>query len=139
MDLAMCQRAHCVFLAAEDSCGSSVREPLMTGNLDDTPLRRNVSLEDDQASIWLDWVRELAHHILPRYLNRCAGFSTESTPARSHLLSIDQASSDEPLHQQRHSSGTIQVDRYISPARLQVGQQRRALADRIEIVDGKGN
>src|SRR6202158_6124854 len=113
MDLAMCQRAHCVFLAVEDSCGSSVIEPLVTSNLNDTPLRRNVSLEDDQASIWFDWVRELAHHILSWCLNRCAGFFTDSRPARSHLLSIDQASSDEPLHQQRHSSGTIQVDRYI--------------------------
>src|SRR6266516_4187936 len=74
IDLAMRHRAHSVLLAVEDSCRSPVIEPLVPGDLDYTPFRRNVSFEDDQASIWLDWVRKRTYHILALRLNRHTRF-----------------------------------------------------------------
>src|SRR5436305_5508281 len=114
-------------------------EALVTGDFDHASLGREIPFKDDQASVWLDWVGERTYHILARCLYRHAGFLTDSPSARGQLLRIDQASGNEPLNQQWHSSGTIQIDRHILPARLQIGQQGSTLAYYIKILDDEGN
>src|SRR2546423_3077251 len=131
--------AHGIFLATEDTCWPSMVEALVTGDFDHTSLGREIPFKDDQASVWLDWVGERTHHILARCLYRHAGFLTDGPSARSQLLRIDQAGGNKPLNQQWHSSGTIQIDRHILPAWLQISQQRSTLAYCIKIVDDEGN
>ncbi len=109
-------------------------QPLVTGNLDHTSFWRDISLENNQAPTRLDRVAQWMHHILARRLHRPTGFFAQCSSTRSHLLPIDQTSGNKPLNQQGHSAGAIQVDSHISSARLQIGKQRRAPADRIEIV-----
>ena len=111
----------------------------MTSNLDHTSLWREVSFEDDQASIWLERVGDWTHNILALCLHRLTRLFTDRLSARSHLCPIDGTGSNEALYQKRYASGTIQVNSHIASARLEIGQQRGTLADRIKIVDGEGN
>ena len=96
--------------------------------LDHTPLWGEISLEDDQAPTRFERVRERSYHVLPRCFHSHAGFFANGSSARRYLLPINQPGCNESLHQERHSAGAIQVNRYIAPAWLQIGQQRSAPA-----------
>ena len=50
-------------------------------------------------------------------------------------VGVQQPGLEQALEHERHAAGLVQLGRDVLPAGLQVAQQRRALGDRVELVD----
>ena len=128
-------RGEGVLLALEHPRRAPVVRPLVAGHLHHAALGREVPVEDDQASGRAHRLGQRAHHLLPRCLARARGMIGPAAAVRGEGFPVELSGFDETLHQERHAAGPIKVHRHVPPAGLQIGQQRRASAHPVEVVD----
>ena len=107
----------------------------MTGHLDDAAFRRNRPAENDQATALLNRIAEGPDHFLARSLLRIRGLFGKRAAGNRHDRPVYKATVGQPLRDHRNATGLIDVHRHEAAGRFQVHQQRRALADGLEIVD----
>src|SRR5919107_967703 len=124
---------HGLLLGFVDTRGALVMEARIAGNLDNTALGGQVTLEDHEPTRLVQAVFDGDHHVLVRDLfdafdllgYRAAGGGDLSAV---HETSFDEAASDEP-----RAAYAIEVHGSISAAGLEVGDDRGPFADPLEV------
>src|SRR5262249_38045566 len=119
---------HRVLFAFEDSHRASVVRALVPRDLDDRAFGREVPFQDHKPAARFDGFVGGVYHILPRSLTGQFRLLPDGQSTDGHLAAVDIALFDEPARDQADSARAPQVNRRIFPARLQVGDQRRAFA-----------
>ena len=106
----------------------------MAGQLDHTPFRGQVAVQDLDPPGWLQRLAQRPDHLLTgRLLGR--GRDLLQRPAIDVTdLGMDQAGLEEPPGEQPEPAGAVQVGGHITAAWLEVGIDRRAGGDLVEVL-----
>ena len=139
LDRAAGDRGHRVLLAVEDARRAAVVGALVPRHLDHAALRRQVALEYHQPAGRLERVLDGVDDVLAGRLGRRGGLLGERAPGDGALRAVDQAGADQPPRQDGDAARLVDVGGGVAPARLEVGDQRGAAADGVEVVDRQGH
>ena len=94
-------------------------------------------MQDDEAAGFLQRLIERSDDLLAGSFFRLAGFFGESSSGHGHRRSLREFSVEQALGDDRDAAGFVDVGGDVFSGRLQVREQRRALADFLEVVDGE--
>src|SRR5262249_55809657 len=126
-----------VFLTVEYPGRAAVPLQRVVGDLDHAPLRSQVPLEDDEAALRAERVRERPHHFLAGSLLRGGALLLQGAAGDGQRRPVRVATFYQAPGQHRDAAGAVQLRSSEPPARLQVAQKRRAPRDAVEIVQGQ--
>jgi hypothetical protein len=127
--------SHGGLLAVEDARGADVQPPLVAGELDHAAVGREVAAQDRQPAAGLDRVVQRPHDALSRRLGRLASVVADGPAGHRHRVLVQQAGLEQSPGDERDAAGLVEVRRDVPAPGLEVAQQRRPRADRVEVVD----
>ena len=108
---------------------------LVAGELDDAAVRRDVAAQDREAAGRFERVRERAHDLLAGGLRASAACSPIVRPVTVGASAFSSPASLQALEHERHAAGFVELGGDVLPPGCRSHEQRRALGDRLELVD----
>ena len=113
-----------------------MQQPLVSGDLDDAAVGREVAAQDHESAGFLERVLGGCDDFLPGRFFRARRFLRASVrPVGVSVVAADQTAVDHPLRDQADAAGRVDVERDVRAAGSQIGDDRRPFADAVEIVD----
>ena len=123
-----------VFLAVEHARRTGVRRLRVARHLDHRAFGREIALQDDEAAGLLDRIRHRPDDLFLARLLHLREFLRHRLAADADRVAVEEPRVEQALAQQGSAARAIEVGRDVLAARLEVGDQRRPLADAIEIL-----
>ena len=114
-------------------------QAFVAADLGHASLGREVAVQNHQAAGFLQRLVQRRNHFLVRRFDGASCFSAQRLAAHRHRVLVKMFALQQTVRQQANSSGAVHIGSDKTPRRLQVGQQRRAFADFLEIVDVQGD
>ena len=136
LDAAVRDGVHRGLLALEDARRTGVEAALVPDELDDAALGGEVAAQDGQAAARLDRIVERADDAAGQWPRRPRRRCSPMVLAgdRDRVL-VEHPGLAQALRDERHAAGLEEVDGDVLAAGLEVAEQRRRLADAVEVVD----
>ena len=107
----------------------------MAGDLDHTPIGRQVALEHDQTPCSLYRVGRWINHLLAGGFPGGGRFLPNRPAGHGDGVLVQEPQLFEPMRHKTDATRFIKVGRNKASARLQVGKQRNPLVDPVEIIE----
>jgi hypothetical protein len=126
---------HGVLFAVEHPRPAAMVDAIIARDFDHTSLGRQVALQNHQPARGLERIRQGAHYVLTRRFHGGIGLFTDGTAGDGHLFRIQEPCLEQAFGDEGNTASALQIDRGVTPARLQISQQRRARADGVEVID----
>ena len=137
LDVSAGDRVHGGLFVLEDLGRAAMPQVTAPGHLHDTALRGEVALQDDQAAGWLDRGVQGANHVLTRRLDSSGTRLGERLASHGDLRAVRETAFHQAPRDQLDPARLVDVRGDVLAARLEIHEQRSALADGIEIVDAQ--
>jgi len=116
-----------------------MRDPVIAGELHHAALLGEIAAQDRDPAVRAQRGIRIAEHLLPR---RCHGCSTDlgERPAvdRASLV-VQEPQLHEALHEHAEATSRVEVGRDEPASGSQVGEDRGARADRVDVIDVNGH
>src|SRR5207247_1392765 len=125
------------FFVVKNARGAAEILKIVSGDFDDAAFRREISFQDDQPARGFERSVEFANHFLLRRFLRGVGFFAERAAGDGEAIAAEKSRFQEALRNQRGAACRIQIGGHELSTRLQIGKNRNARTDAVEIVDGK--
>ena len=135
LDAAVGRGRHRRLLALEHARRPAVPAALVAGELDHAALGGEVAAQDRQAARGLERIVERADDALAGRLARLGGVRPDRLARHGERVGVQDAGLAQAREQHGDATGLVEVDGDVAPAGLEIAQQRRALADAVEVVD----
>ena len=91
------------------------------------PARREVALEDHQATRRLQRLVHREDHVLARRLHGRRRLLGDRASGDRHHVAVQLARLEEPLREQRRATRAVHVERHVAASGAQVADKRRVL------------
>ena len=125
-----------VLLGVEHARRAAVMQPLVARELDDAAVGREVAAQDREAARRLERVVPRDDDVLPGALVGAVGDLAERAAVdRDQHPRATRPAAHQLAGDERDAAGLEEVGRDVAAARLDVGDDRRARRDRVEVVD----
>src|SRR6185503_6430080 len=104
-------------------------------DLRDRTVRREVAAQNPQVAPRKDGLLDRLNHLLPRLERRHAlHVRRDRLPGDRHAVAVEEALLEEVAHQRGGAAGLVQIVLHVGPARLEIGQERYAVARALKVV-----
>ena len=107
----------------------------MPADLCDTTFRRKISLENHETASRLQGLLKRNNHFLSRGLDRALALDANRLPCDGLRRRVQIFPIDQSLRQQSNASCAMHVRSHEASRGLEIGEQRSASADRLEILN----
>ena len=134
LDPLILNRVKRLFLGFEDSGGTLVLEPLVSGELHHAPQGREIAPQDREAAGGLQRIGQGPDDLLALGLYGRIRFFADGSPRDRNRFFIENPRLLQPLCNHTDAAGGVEIGRDEAPAGLQVREQRRAARDLVEVV-----
>src|SRR5262249_40963172 len=124
-----------ILFAVEHAGAATEGVVAVAGQLGHATIRRQVALEDGQATMASERVGERTDHLLARRFTRGAGGLADRLAADGYLFLVDQPRLEQSLGHDGHAARFVHLGRRVAAPRLHVGQEWRPARDPVELVD----
>ena len=128
-------RRHRVLLGLEHTRGAHLLQALVAGELDHAAFGREVPAQDREPAGGLDRVGQRSYDGLAVRLLRTSSDLADAAAGDGRRVAVEQAGFEQALGHERDPPGLVEIHGHVVAPRLEAAQQRRALADGVEVVD----
>ena len=135
LDALSCDRGHGVFFGFENAGRAAMAQAFVAADLRDAAFGREIAVQNDQATSLLQGLVQRRDHFLARRFDAPPAFGSQRLAGDRHRTLVEIFAFQQALHQQADATGAVHVSSDKTSRGLQVGKQRRAFTDFLEIVD----
>ena len=128
-------RGEALLLGVEDARRAAVVEPLVAGELDDGALGRERAAQDREPAGRLERLAATRRRRPGRASSTSAPTSAERAAVDAARVAVGDAGADELARDEADAAGLVHVGGDVAAARLQVGDDRGALGDLVEVLE----
>ena len=137
-DFAFGDGFHGVFFAVEDAGFAAEATAFLAADFADGSAWGEISVEDGEVAVFLDGVGEWADDILTFWVGFDLGeIFREGFAGDGHDLAVEEAGFEEHLHEGESAADADEFPHNVFSGGFEVGEDGRAGADLLEVVDGE--
>jgi len=100
-------------------------------------VRCQVAAQDLQAALLFERALRRRDHLLSGRFHRACDLVAQRVSARRERVAVHQAGFEHALRNELNAAGFVDVERDVLAAGAQVGDDRRALGDALEVLEGE--
>ncbi len=136
-DAAVLHGGESIFLAIEHAGRAAKLQQVVPGDFDHAAFGREVALEDRQPAVRLEGLIQRPDDRLPRSLFGLLRFFADGLARDGHRVRVQVTAFKQPPGDELNAARIVEVARHKAPARLEVGNERGARADAVEVVNAQ--
>src|SRR5262249_3333753 len=125
------------FFAIKNARGPSEMLNVMPGNFNDATFRREIAFQNDQTTRGFERIFLRAHHLLSGRFSCGRSFFCQSSSGDGYGVSVEKFRIEHTFGDKRGTSCGVEVRGEKTAAGFEVGDDRNARADAVEVIDGK--